>query len=314
MVRTEEQDPSVLRGDSDTVQSMISWQLSRFHHLQSLAQGLLSIIVAAIAIAVSAFSILNDDLPLISYNQSQINELATQFSVNEIVISLTFGLNLLLVAILLIGAFSTLVVYLSRVYFVLSLEPPIVNFSFRTTLINGDSENQTKSDINNGGILNQADITGIPVRGSTLFRPSINHEYISDYFTELVHDLNIIVKEAQYAIKAALLRLLLLFSSTILAIQIYSIIVSGELSQLLFMDIYFLFFPVLTAIIDRVPILSGTVFPDNPISDNGLIRNFEDNIDNSEFSKTEVLCYSSVAILCVLVVSMWFISLMPRYI
>jgi len=309
MDRADNQIPPIVVGDDETVQSLVSWQLDRFHHLQNLAQGLLSILVAAFAIVLTAYSVLRSELPNFEYDEEALAELGSQFPVSEVVISSTLGLNLFLIAALAVGTFATLSVYLSRIYFVLSLEPSAVDLSSQIKLINEESDSRELEFRSNSGVANQANILGVLSINSDLYRPSVSHRRLSDYFSESARDLQTVVVQAKYAINAAALRLILLFASGVLAVQIYSMMASGEIYQLVSMNVFFIFFPLITTMLNHTSFFDGAIFANNSISDRGFLRNFDDSSYNANFSFGERLCYGSVAPICALNLLIWILAI-----
>jgi hypothetical protein len=119
----------------ESVRSIISWQQQRFQHLQTLSQGLLSVLLALATIAITLFSVFRNDIPKISPSAKELQDAATGLPITQTTTAFTVILN----GFLLIGLFSAfvflLIEFLSDVFTSLTQNPPDSHYPSTGTAI-----------------------------------------------------------------------------------------------------------------------------------------------------------------------------------
>lgn len=144
---------SVLIGTPESARSIVSWQHNRYHHLQSLAQGLLGSILTALAITATVLAALDYNLPDLPEGSSVYRKAALEFPLDTTILAAKAVVlsNYLISVILAILSGIVLLAALNRLYTVIAGHPLETGVSSRD-YISIVSEGEYMNLINDTGI------------------------------------------------------------------------------------------------------------------------------------------------------------------
>lgn len=127
----EESGNQVLIGTRETGRAIISWQQERYHHVQSLARGLLGSILTSLAVSVTVLTAFDYRIPKIPAKLSIYNEVAQNLMMptSGLVLQLISFLNILLFFTLIALSSVLFIAAVGRLYNIISSRPLSIGVS-----------------------------------------------------------------------------------------------------------------------------------------------------------------------------------------
>lgn len=139
----EDDGNEVLVGTPDSARAIVSWQHNRYHHLQSLAQGLLGSILTALAITTTILTAFNYNFGGLPQNISVYQQAAQEFPIatTPVAAKAVVSSNYLVFILLLLLSGSVLLTALDRLYTVIANPPLEMGITSRNyvSIVSGDN-------------------------------------------------------------------------------------------------------------------------------------------------------------------------------
>lgn len=104
----KDESPVDVITEKEDLRAVLSWQQQRFQHLQSLAQGVLSLIIAVLAVLVSTYVAFSHQLPPLAIDPDSFDSVVTEVYFGEFAVAVILLMN----AILLVFLMTSLALFL----------------------------------------------------------------------------------------------------------------------------------------------------------------------------------------------------------
>ncbi|SDK94483.1 hypothetical protein [Natronorubrum texcoconense] len=101
-------------GDKEDLRFLLRLQQERYHHIQKLSQGLFGICIAVLAIAVTVYTAIGDEIIGLPDDPDAYIEVASNTFVGSLTIQWTIGMNYLIAGTLLLLAFTSVSTAISK--------------------------------------------------------------------------------------------------------------------------------------------------------------------------------------------------------
>lgn len=274
---------TLLISSREDVHSIVDQQQSKFHHIQSQTQGLLTIFIGIATITATIyFSAFDGNLPSISYTNSE--SVASQFGVDPSVITMVVGFNLLFAfTIFLAGSFS-LFKFLSDTANIIAQDSPQAAVPSTANLLH-----EPGPKVKNVLELSRSD--------------TVNSRLLEQYQSNQKR-----IEKASKNYRVSIFRVILIISTGLVSAQVYFWSSEMAVMNLLSMNVFFGLVPFSEKATELIPFdLPNLLGASSTNSEFPSLMETAESMDDGVMTLPEKVFYVLSSVISLIIVGIWIV-------